>query len=93
MVWDYTAPIQLSPSNEINVQDTISIFAFGEAFGGVQAASTLLQTEATSAIHKQKEGVYKFQPPKVPLHDAVRVLFDVCTPYNSLFEPILKSLE
>jgi hypothetical protein len=58
----------------------ISIFTFGEAFGGVQTAITSLHSKPFDVIHMQKEGVYTFQPPKVPLHNAVRVLFNVSEP-------------
>jgi hypothetical protein len=58
-------------------QDTISAFAFGEAFGGVEAARDVLLSHSKGTEDNIAEGVFGFQRPFVPMHDAVRVLFDV----------------
>ncbi|KAG8831682.1 hypothetical protein FRC17_002772 [Serendipita sp. 399] len=68
---------EFSEDLQLFTMDNIASFCFGEAFGGVSKAREALSTIPTLGSYDTVTRVYKFTQPDVPLHDAVRVLFDV----------------
>jgi hypothetical protein len=58
-------------------QDTISLFAFREAFGDVEAARDGLLSDSKDRGQRHSRGGFFFRRPFVPMHGAARVLFDV----------------
>ncbi|KAG8877475.1 hypothetical protein FRC20_011144 [Serendipita sp. 405] len=69
--FDFSEDLQLF------TMDNIASFCFGEAFGGVHKACDAITTAVNLDNYDVDTGVYTFTRPDVPLHDAVRVLFDV----------------
>ncbi|KAG8831683.1 hypothetical protein FRC17_002773 [Serendipita sp. 399] len=61
---------------QLLTMDNIASFCFGEAFGGVSRAHAALSSISISKDYNANTKVLKFPSPDVPLHNAVRVLFN-----------------
>lgn len=70
--------LDISDDLQLYTMDSVAAFSFGEAFGGMDAAlQALVASDGKDMSYNADTGLVHFKQPDVPMHDAVRVLFEV----------------